>query len=145
VSEDDASALLSAVAGWRPEAVPVFEALLPDLSDVGALLPSVVEYRGCVLNKRALDSPHLSEWFEDRFGDAQREYVLNHVHLWDVTWQHSEDAKADALTVRLREALPIIAEFWRWSIGQQTKLPVEVWTADDPEEYGPTIGYGMKR
>ena len=127
------------------DALPVFEALLPDLSDADALLPRVVEYRGCLLNKRAIDNPHLSECFEDRFVDAQREYVLNHVHLWDVIWQHEDDAKAEALTARLRRALPTIADFWRWHIGRQTRLPVEVWTSDDPEEYGPTIGYGLIR
>ncbi len=145
MSEGTASDLLRSVAEWRAEAVQIFEVLLPDLSDAGALLPSVVEYRGCPLNKRAIDSPHLSEWFEDRFVDAQREYALNHVHLWDVIWQHADDVEADGLTSRLREALPTIAEFWRWHIGRQTQLPIKVWTADDPEEYGPTVGYGLIR
>lgn len=145
MSESDAPDLLSSVAEWRAEAAPIFQALLPDLSDSDALLPNVVEYRGCLLNKRAIDSPHLSEWFEERFVDAQREYVLNHVHLWDVIWQHTDDVKAEALAARLRQALPTIADFWRWYIGRQTTLPVTVWTADDPEEYGPTIGYGLIR
>ena len=145
MSESNAPDLLPCVAEWRADALPVFEALLPDLSDAAALLPSVVEYRGCLLNKRAIDNPHLSEWFEDRFVDAQREYVLNHVHLWDVIWQHEDEVKAEALTARLRHALPTIADFWRWHIGRQTGLPIEVWTADDPEEYGPTIGYGLIR
>ena len=136
---------MEAAAEWRPDVAPMFEALLPDFSEQGALLPEIVEYCGCVLNRRALDNPHLPEWFEDRFIDAQREYVLNHVHLWDLTWQHTDDAKAEELTARLRAFLPVLAEFWRWRLAQQTKLPVEVWIADEPEEYGPTIGFGLPR
>ncbi len=145
MSEASARRLLSAVAEWRPEALVYFEAVLADLTHADALLPTVVEYRSCLLNENAIDSPHLAEWFEDRFVDAQRECVLNHVHLWDVAVQYSDEAKADGLTQRLRSLLPVLAEFWRWRLSQQTALALEVWTSDDPEEYGPTIGYGLSR
>jgi len=145
VSKPAASDLLQAVGSWRPEAVSIFKAIVDEFSDVEALNPKAVEHRGCLLNRRALDNPHLEEWFEERFSDAQREYVLNHVHLWDVAWMPDDDARSAELTERLREFMPTLADFWRWSLAKQTGQPVEVWTSDDPEEYGPTIGFGYIR
>ena len=137
--------LLRAVASWRTEAAVAFERLIPELNDARRLNPVAVEFRGCLLNREALESPHLEEWFEDRFSDEQREYALNHVHLWDVARMPAEDRGAGELTERLREFLPVLAEFWRWQLNQQTSKPVHVWIADDPDEYGPTIGFGFKR
>ncbi len=138
--------LLVAVREWRPSAVDTFEQILPDFVDAGVLLPIAVDFRGCLLSQRAtVDNPHLEAWFEDRFIDAQREYVLNHVHLWDAVWMPNDDAAADELTSRLQTFLPILAEFWVWHITRQSAREIDVWTADDPEEYGPTIGFGYKR
>jgi hypothetical protein len=105
--------MLRAVTAWRPEAVALFEEIVPDFSDIAALNPQIVEHRGCILNRRALDNRRLSQWFEDRFGDGQREYVLNRVHLWDIAWMPNEEGPAEEVTARLRAFLPTLAEFWR--------------------------------
>jgi len=65
--------------------------------------------------------------------------------LWDVVSMPDDDAQANALTERLRELLPILADYWRWSLARQVNKPIDVWIADDPEEYGPTIGFGYVR
>lgn len=138
--------VLLAVSNWRPDVVNVFEAVLPDLVDAGVLLPAVTDFRGCLLSASAITgNPHLEEWFEDRFTDAQREYVLNHLHLWDVVKTTDGVAVPEVVTGRLRALLPILAEFWTWHIAQQTDHAFDVWTADDPDEYGPTIGFGYER
>lgn len=145
MSDAFASDLLTTIAAWRPESVSAFESIIREFSDPAALDPVAVEYRGCLLNRRVLDSPRLEEWFEERFSDAQREYVLNHIHLWDVAWMPDDEERAGALTERLREFILVLADYWRWSLAKQASRPVEVWTSDDPEEYGPTIGFGYVR
>lgn len=141
-----ANDLMAAVREWRSECVHAFESMLPEFAEPTVLLPVVVDFRGCLLKQSAMDNSHLEEWFEDRFVDEQREYVLNHVHLWDAVWMpNADDDAAEQLTQRLRKFLPVLADFWTWHIARQSVRPVHVWTADDPEEYGPTIGFGYQR
>lgn len=144
--QEDASKVLAQVSLWRPETQALFVSVLVDLRDPSALDLDAVDYNGCLINRRALKHPEtLAAWFEDRFSDDQREYVLNHLHLWDVAEMPSDPAASSDLTERLRSFLPTLADFWRWRLASLTSRPFVVWTADDPEEYGPTIGFGYKR
>ena len=138
-------ALQSALRAWRPDVADRFGALLLEFADLEALTPEIAEYRGCVLNKKALDSAYLADWFSDKYSDEQREYVLNHVHLWDVICVGAGQSREEIVNSELREFLPVLADFWRWRFAQQSSLPITVWTVDDPEEYGPTIGFGLER
>lgn len=140
-----ADEILAAVKEWRPECVDMFAKMLPEFAEPSVLLPIVVDFRGCLLKQSVINNPHLSVWFEDRFVDEQREYALNHSHLWDAVWMPDAGEAADEVTSRIRAFLPVLADFWTWHIARQTDRPIHVWTADDPQECGPTIGFGYQR
>jgi hypothetical protein len=143
--EEATVGVLAALRQWNGDAADQFAPLLAEFARAEALNPRVVEYKGCLLTEYAVESPHLAEWFSGKYSDVQIEYVLNHVHLWDVIWMPSDGKEAEKLTERLSLFLPLLAEFWRWSLAKQTAAPIEVWTAGEPEEYGPTIGFNRRR
>jgi hypothetical protein len=81
----------------------------------------------------------LGEWFSGRFGDAQIEYAINHVHLWDAL------IGTDVSSDRAEPLRDLVADVWRWWLPKQSEAAFEVWTASDGEEYGPTVGFGRAR
>lgn len=123
------------LAGRFPESVFV---ALADL-----LFPSVVEFRLGLVDRRQLElHGRLENWALE---GAQAEYILNHVHFWDVVANRQVFPNPDIVAGREAELAALTAEVWKWWLPQQSDISVQVWIADDPEEYGPTVGFGKAR
>lgn len=121
------------------EAFP--ESVFVSLADL--LFPRVVSFRGGLVDARQLElHKHLEDWALE---GAEAEYVLNHIHFWDVTANRELFPDRGVVEGREAELAALAAEIWKWWLPQQTSAPVQVWIADDPEEYGPTVGFGLIR
>lgn len=104
------------------------------------LFPRVTRYRGCLISARGMAHPFRDDWFDGRHTLPQVEGILNHVVLCDEI-----DTEDRAIHDSMHAALSVVAEIWRWWLKKETALPFEVWTADNDDEYGPTLGFRSVR
>lgn len=108
------------------------------LADV--LFPTVTEYRGCMVSGRGMAHPYLDDWFDGRHSPAAVEAILNTIVLCDEI-----DTEDRALHASMSEARHVIADIWRWALAKQTDVALEIWTADDPDGYGPIVAFRRSR
>jgi len=136
------SEALARLLSERPDLAETFpKSVFVALADL--LFPSVVEYRGGLVDERQLElHKHLESWAIER---AEVEYVLNHIHFLEVAANRAVFPDPGVVDGREADLATLTAEVWRWWLPQQTSTPTQVWFADDPDEYGPTVGFGLVR
>lgn len=133
---DDALARLRAE---RPElAAQLGDAQLALLQHI--LFPRASLYRGCLISARGQAHPFRDDWFDGRYTPAEIEAILNVVHLYDEI-----DTEDDAIHASMAEALPVVADIWRWWLPLATSIPHEVLAVNDRSEYGPTLYFRRVR
>jgi len=103
------------------------------------LWPRFVEYRGAVIREEAFNAVFFDQWWTKFSGDiAAIESMVNHLHLWDVFAQCDDEASFEIMD----NLLPIIRSCWSAALAEAfPNRRFEVWTANEPDDYGPTIGF----
>jgi hypothetical protein len=105
--------------------------------------PRFVEVEGCVLIAERYDPANFRAWWQSLEGDIPRvEWVINHLHLWDL-FPTGDDP---ALDRGLQSLAQIIARCWEGALRQafpDRQFMIEV--TDAAEDYGPTVAFSSSR
>ena len=104
------------------------------------LWPRWVELRGCVLREEVADPEGVDRWLAQPEGSVQQtEWVLNHVHLYDVVeegWGEPEELFDE----RLMDVAERLAAAWRASLREAFPgRAFAVYVATPAEDHGPTV------
>ena len=107
-------------------------------AQIGALSrlvwPSLVVVRGCTLLEDNFSQLSFESFWTSREGDVPSiERVMNHVHLYDVF--------GDVDLATLEGLLTALQNTWTCRLEQIRPGAFRVFTAGEPEEYGPTITF----
>jgi hypothetical protein len=103
--------------------------------------PRFTVVRECVVIAERYDPTTFEQWWVRLDGDVGAiERVVNHLHLWDLFDDESDDSRVEQA---FREMAQLVAASWRCAL--ESAFPgrkFEVVVSDDPEDYGPTVTFG---